>query len=443
MDRRMRLAARWDELVAEVRELAGFKDFLGPPSLKSLQPAADGGPVVVINTSPWRCDALIVTTAGVRMVELGGLTLERTLEWTGIYLSTLQKAEQAAYEHQSALEREQSDPRPGTIRDRSNAASAAMDAYKAVDVMLRSLQEWLWDTIAAPVLDELGLDRKPPAGGEWPRLWWCPTGPLTLLPLHSAGYHDGAGGRVARTVIDRVVSSYTPSLRALVRARTNRSGRAGDTTRYAPDRHTDERPDEPDRDRLLIVTVDEAPGQARLDAIAQVRDTLTELMPQGRWTALGSDEATWERVHQELPKHRWVHFSCHGGQDLDRPSQGGLLLRDRTLRISDISERRFHGEFVGLAACKTATGGLMLLDEAITLSAALHYTGYRHVVAALWSILEKTAVKVFDDVYRDIVVDGALRSAGSALALHNALRKVRTDDPDQPALWTPFTHTGP
>ncbi|WP_326582646.1 CHAT domain-containing protein [Streptomyces sp. NBC_00481] len=437
----MRLAAKWDELVADVRELDGFKDFLGPPSLESLQPAADGGPVVVLNISPWRCDALIVTTAGVRMVELGALTLERTLEWTGIYLSTLEKAEQAAYEHQLALAREQSDPRPSTIRGRKNAASAAIEAYKAVDVMLRSLQEWLWDTIAAPVFDELGLDREPPEGGEWPRLWWCPTGPLTMLPLHSAGYHGVTGGGVS--VIDRVVSSYTPTLRALVRARENRLGRAGDTARHAPDGHTDERPGEPDRDRLLIVTVDEAPGQARLDAIAQVRDTLTELMPQGRWTALSSDEATWERVHQELPKHRWVHFSCHGGQDLGRPSQGGLILRDRTLRISDISERRFHGEFAGLAACKTATGGLRLLDEAITLSAALHYTGYRHVVAALWSILEKTAVRVFDAVYRDIVVDGALQPAGSALALHNALRRVRTDNPDQPGLWTPFTHTGP
>jgi len=33
-----------------------------------------------------------------------------------------------------------------------------------------------------------------------------------MLPLHGAGYHASGDGR---TVLDRVVSSYTPTLRAL------------------------------------------------------------------------------------------------------------------------------------------------------------------------------------------------------------------------------------
>jgi hypothetical protein len=41
-----------------------------------------------------------------------------------------------------------------------------------------------------------------------------------------------------------------------------------------------------------------------------------------------------------------------------------------------------------LSACKTAVGGVDLLDEAITLAAALHYTGYRNVVAAREPVAE-------------------------------------------------------
>src|SRR3984957_2583662 len=45
------------------------------------------------------------------------------------------------------------------------------------------------------------------------RLWWCPTGPFSFLPIHAAGIYDTKG---AESVFDYVVSSYTPSLKSLV-----------------------------------------------------------------------------------------------------------------------------------------------------------------------------------------------------------------------------------
>ena len=44
IDRRMALAREWDKLVEEVRRLDGFQDFLKPPSLETLLPAAAHGP---------------------------------------------------------------------------------------------------------------------------------------------------------------------------------------------------------------------------------------------------------------------------------------------------------------------------------------------------------------------------------------------------------------
>jgi len=49
-----------------------------------------------------------------------------------------------------------------------------------------------------------------------------PTGPLCLLPIHAAGYHCEPS---SRTVLDRVISSYSPSIKALLYARRNRAQR--------------------------------------------------------------------------------------------------------------------------------------------------------------------------------------------------------------------------
>ena len=78
VDRRMALAKEWDDLVEQIRRLDGFEDFLKPPPLERLLPAAEAGPVVIVNVSRWRSDALIVTTNGVEVKTLPGLTPEAT-----------------------------------------------------------------------------------------------------------------------------------------------------------------------------------------------------------------------------------------------------------------------------------------------------------------------------------------------------------------------------
>ncbi|MFF2517677.1 CHAT domain-containing protein [Streptomyces sp. NPDC058086] len=443
VDRRMALVREWDKLVSKVRKLQGFEDFLGPPALKTLLPAASGGPVIVVNVSRWRCDALIVSDDGVAQRALPHLTLDQTTKRATAYLETLREAEVAAHAHHKAQEAVDEDPGPTAIREQLRAAQSLLEAESRTDDMLRSLQEWLWDTVAAPVLNALELDRMPGPNDPWPRLWWCPTGPLTLLPLHAAGYHGPVdatpGAPVPRTVIDRVVSSYTPTLRALLEARKaipspTDSGGGADGDRAG---------EETNRDRLLIVAVEDALGQPVLHNVTRERELLTRLFPPSRRTLLEGPRATRAQVSKKLSQHRWVHFSCHGDQDLNEPSRGGLLLTDGMLSVADIAARQFRGDFAGLSACKTAVGGIHLLDEVITLAAALHYTGYRHVVAALWSVDDETSANVFRAVYGDITADGRLRPDGAATALHHALRALRDETPDEPRLWAPFTHTGP
>jgi hypothetical protein len=393
VDRRMALADRWEELVDQVRALPGFGAFLRPPQVDQLRPAAASGPVVILNISQWRCDALLVTDTNTRVVELSALTHDIVQDRATTYLDALQTYESTA---------------------------------PTLDQAITATLEWLWEAIAQPVLTELGYKQGPDLGQDWPRLWWCPTGPLALLPLHAAGYHDPTHKRRGGSVLDRAVSSYTPTLRALAQAST-----------------TPPRPVSTDTYRqLLIVALRNTPGQPELPGVDRERDQLIRLFPS-RHALREGPAATRQAVRHDLARHAWAHLSCHGNQYSDDPSRGGLLLYDGMLTVLDVTADEHQGEFVFLSACKTAIGGVHILDEAITLAAALQYAGWRHVIATLWSVLDVAASEVAEDVYSRLADRGELYPYRAAEALHHAIRKQRNTSPERPSRWVPFLHHGP
>ncbi|MEU9201242.1 CHAT domain-containing protein [Streptomyces sp. NPDC048332] len=422
-DERMALARAWDGLVDAVRA-AGYDDFLRPPPLDALFPAAVGGPVVIVNLGKLRGDALVVRPAGVTHRHLPGLTESAAQEQTLGYLRVLEDVDRAVLEVFRARARyDDGDRSPLVIRQYTQAKALLQRATRQRDATFTDVLRWLWRTVAEPVLDELGLASPPPAGEPWPRVWWCPTGPLALLPLHAAGHHDERGRAEGLSVLDRVVSSYTPTLRALVDARRP-AAQAG--------------PDE----RLLIVAVPEAPGQEQLAGASGESALLCALFPFAH-TLLQAADATVPAVRTAMARHRWAHFACHGDQNLADPSHGGLLLSDGVLTIADIGAGRHDGDFAFLSACKTAMGGVLLPDEAITLTAAMHLTGYRHVIGTLWSVHDRTAATIAASVYARLTAAGTFDPAGSALALHEAVHRLRDTERLPPAAWLPFTHTGP
>ncbi|MFG2775098.1 CHAT domain-containing protein [Streptomyces sp. NPDC048350] len=413
----MELARQWVDLVETVRSKPGFSSFQRPLKASELRAAALHGPVVVVNVSERRGDAVVagpheivalplaVKSEDIRAV---ALTYVQAIEHHQGCLAALEGAATTAH----------AKPTAQNFRAYQQATSALIDAETAMERQLTSTLHWLWDTIARPVFDACGLAQPISDGQPWPRLWWCPTGLLSLLPVHAAGRHTEAG----QSAMDRAVVSYTPSLRALIESRSwERS---------------------PAEAAVVHIAMPETPGQSDLPHVEREEQLLKALFGADCTTLMGSD-ADRTTVRRELYRHRFAHFSCHATAHSTRPALGGMLLSDGLLSVGEIAADHRHREFAFLSACKTALGGLLLPDESMAMSSALHYTGYRHVIGTIWSVRDAVAADVAEGVYQHMRDGGVVHSARAPTALHQVVRRLRDASPDRPSHWMPFTHTGP
>ncbi|GAA2707884.1 hypothetical protein GCM10010315_03300 [Streptomyces luteosporeus] len=393
-EQRRQAAGDFDALVEKIRTLRGLQDFQRPPSWQKLREAAAHGPVAAINVSPLGCFALLLTpsTDG---GALDHLPLKVTADDVAAHAETFHTAVAAL-----------TDP-----------ATPGLERYRH-DVAMKSTLSWLGTHIAGPVLDHLGLghpglDRLGP-GGPLPRLWWCPTGVLSLLPLHAAVLQDGAH------VHDRVVSSYVPTLGSLLHARS----------RPAP---------QPGRASLAAVAVDAGP-YPRLHSLDEEL-AVTSAMRAPR-DALRDTDATPEAVLAALRTHTHAHLACHGVRDPDVPSRSRLLLHGGELTLRELAAERLpDAEFAYLSACHSAATGQELADEVLSVASAFQLCGYRHVIGSLWTVTDAMGPLLAGEVYRNLAAPDA---PGPAHALHRAVATLRAhDDYNDPLFWASVVHSGP
>ncbi|MGX5186972.1 CHAT domain-containing protein [Streptomyces avermitilis] len=387
--------AAW--LVAELQQHPGFQRFLTPLplGLDDLLPAAAEGPVVSVNINPRRCDALALCPDGLRAVPLPRL-----------YASDLVAQ---AESFRVAVEALTAGPRDLLFED-------------AREIFTGTLA-WLWDVLAEPVLDALGFTGPPESGAPWPRLWWSPSGVLNSFPLHAAGRH-GSGEAADAAVLDRVASSYTPTLRALLFSRARR--------RAAPGRR-----------RTLAVAMPQTAGQAPL---ARTVTEATEAVASGGGVPLIGPAATRDSVRAAMVDAAVVHFACHADSDPEDLSAGRLLLADGDLLIRDIAELHLEtAELAYLSACGTARGGATaaLADEVIHLGSAFQLAGYAQSVATLWEVGDSFAARAAAEFHRTLAP--SLPGPGplpAALALHHTVRSLRQGDRERPWTWSALVHAG-
>ncbi len=426
LEERRQAARDWDAAVAEIRRIEGFEQFLRPIPFSDLRSAATKGPVVIVNISRHDSHALAVTPAtgpnsdpAVLVVNLPAAPMDTVIDQGNTLLGALHRTSDPTTDWQ--------------VKENDRHA-------------LFNVLAWSWEAITEPVLTALGHTNTPPGKIEdWPRVWWCPTGPATVLPLHAAGRHPrtttlyaavGEAASIAHSVAGRVISSYTPTLTTLAQART--------------------RP-VPDHVRQLAVGVPEAPsyapGASSLPAIYAELEVLASYLPTPEHvTHLLGPSATQQAVLEALPDHSWLHLSCHGLQHPTDASLSAFLLHDQPLILADLVTLDLHEtELAYLAACQTAAGDLRLMDEALHLAGALQLVGYRHVLATLWSISDTTAPNMADITYTHLLhpdpdhpnVTDRPQAARAPYALHHAVTRLRQVYPGEPLLWAPYIHLGP
>ncbi|MFD9516169.1 CHAT domain-containing protein [Streptomyces sp. NPDC059979] len=372
VDERHRRAQDWEALLDTIRQSTGLKKFLLPLSLAEIKAAAVDGPLVVVNINFLRSDALIVrpeADAAVQVVRLPAslaADVARRVEELHAY---------APY------------------AERNERLSATL--------------AFLQDAVVAPVLDALSIGRTGSGADAAPRVWWLPTGPATFLPFHACA-------------LDRVVSSYTTTVRALLRSRDGSGSAFG---------------------RVLAVGVPDPEGE--LNDVAREIELVRDTCGEGVLALCGpahGPEATRSRVRAALPGTTLAHFACHADALLSDPSGSHLRLSDGILPVREIARLRLDGAHLAyLSACSTARGGSDLADEAIHICSAFQLAGFRHVIGTLWPILDEAGYLAATSVYRDLRQD----PDRVAHAVHAAALAARDAHPDQPLRWAAFVHTGP
>lgn len=371
-EQRQRIAEAFEVLLRRIRAQAGFRHFLRPPGVSDLMKAAAYGPIIIINASWARNDAVLVQENNIDHVEL-------TLPW---------KKTEA-----------QDNGRIPELQDDQT-----------------SVLEWLWDQVCSPCLKALKYN-DPVTGPDqqWRRVWWIVSGALSLCPMHAAGRYYANS---TESVMDRVISSYAMSLQSLLHARAVKTETVQDS----------------DSDRkAVLISMPETPEYPPLDNTEKEVHALEKVCHKLLAKPF-RPKCTKEEVLKALQDCSFFHFAGHGESNTKAPMQSCILLKDwqtSPLTVSDIRHCRLRQPFLAyLSACEVGQAQYEYgADENIHLTSAFQLAGFRHVIGTLHPVNDKAcediAKIVYDTIIQHFTTKHTMTDDSVALGLHLALRQLR------------------
>ncbi|RAK92866.1 hypothetical protein BO79DRAFT_214280 [Aspergillus costaricaensis CBS 115574] len=399
-----------EKMETTIRQIPGFERFLLPAEEAELLQLALRGPIISFNVTEHRSDALILTSKGVDAIDLVNL-------------------------HYADLVRNMR-----KLVGSNKLSSGKPSSRSRRRRELQRILHWIWEIAVQPVLSHLGyLNPGHATNSDLPRVWWLCTGYMGLAPLHAAGQPQGP------STSDFVISSYTPTIKALQHARE-----------ISRNRHLEVNP------QLLMIEMPETPGKAALNTTAElaaISQTVRPLIPHPTILSNPSKRAVCEAI----AAYHLVHFACHGHANPLEPAAGGLFLGPAPVHgadgqapaelltineLTNVSHPR--AQIAYLSACSTAENASdSLIDEAIHLAGTFQLLGFPHVIGSLWEANDRAAISVAEGFYKNLVEyllapeskwdgdDGRI----VATALHRAVGEVKQKNRD-PLSWATFIHVG-
>lgn len=284
--------------------------------------------------------------------------------------------------------------------------------------------EWLWGSVAAPILEQIATAE------ERPHVWWSPVGEFALLPVHAAGVHPRTMPQVRGrrehperwpSVQDRAVSSYLPTVRLV----DPQPGAKGGTL-----------------EAVLHVSVD---VDGRLRSLEAERRAVDEAFPGARITHVFDDEATVDAFRAALPGCTLLHVSAHGRLNSDDTFEAGIDLFDGRFTLRDLAASRADaGRLAVLLSCESASGDFEAPNEALHAAGAAQQAGFTEVVAATLPVRDSSVVPFVTRLYAAVTAeptDGALAPV-VARAVAGAVDALRLEPryAVDPLSWVPYAH---
>ncbi|EQB55105.1 hypothetical protein CGLO_04989 [Colletotrichum gloeosporioides Cg-14] len=358
-DKRHKASTEMTVLLDNIRTQPGFDRFLCSATGRQMQDAAEDGPIIIINISSRRCDALIIEQSRIHVLGLPKLTKDDVLR-------------------------------------------------RADDVRSFKTLMWLWDSVVGPVLDSMGFS-KHCIDENWPHVVWIPTGPLVRFPLHAAGYHLAPGHN---TAMDRVISSYSSSVKAVVISRQQHYHESGSD--------------------VVLIGMGETPGLPH--SSLRYATAETEVV-RGVFNSASlkcvQPASIKKDVLAALETCRIFHFAGHGESNRLDPLKSHILLDDwmtQPLTTASLMEKNLASSppfLAYLSACKTSENSNQdLVDENIHLTSAFQLSGFRHVVGTLWEVDDELSSEMARLTYEFLATKG-ISDASVSGGLHFATKKLR------------------
>ncbi|WZH47126.1 CHAT domain-containing protein [Fusarium acuminatum] len=406
-ERRREAAAELDTCLKDIRALPGHERFLLGQTVAEMQECATEGSIVVVNVTAFRSDAILVSSHTITTLTLSEMLASDAEAWLCKKWASKRKFEQKGKN----------------------------------DEFLEYLS-WLWQACVKPILDEISATQKHPSQGL-PRVWWMGTGLASSMPFHAAGLHTG---RPEENAYSRIISSYTPSIKAL--AHTQNQAKHAQAAQTGSD-------------LMLIATMPTSPkgptGKKPRDlpGVEKEADMIFEAACSHLNTTVLTNPSA-DQVLEVLGKCRIAHFACHGTSESSDPSNSGLILQKSTepdevleqdrLTVYRVSELRLgRTQIAYLSACSTAENkSARLLDEVIHVVSGFQVAGFPHVVGCLWPAGDSECVDIARRFYTSILQQNqpAIQDNKVASTLREAVMAVRAADINMPLNWAQFVHYG-
>ncbi|KAF6754611.1 CHAT domain-containing protein [Ephemerocybe angulata] len=416
----VKMVREWDEVLARVRELEGFENFLLRSSIsETLAHLPIDGPTIVLTSTKRRTDAIIIgpspnSGATPRLFRLSEFDVYQADMLYNKYRRCLEGAELA---NRGGWGEKWSD-----VQNADGSVRAIRKARKTTtqEDTLQSVLAELWERVLKPIVQHLGLS--------------VYTAQIEL-------------GQVKHSW--NAISSITPTLAALSdRVRSSLAVKESNS-----------------RESVLLISQPETPGQVKIPGVtsevAAIRDVLSHLEAV---QSLDGDEGTTGRVKSLMSLSSIVHLACHAEQNTEDPLQSGFYLHNGMLSLSTLIQREpasnsnksnagtpISFTLAFLSACQTGTGKQTLSEEAAHIAAGMLAAGYKGVVGTMWSIPDAYAPMLAKEFYKRLVEPGGgdivarIDTSRSAYALHCAteeLRRYLGDSEGALLAWVPYVYFG-